>query len=447
LSGDGVELWRTSRGGGRAFLPTGRASRPRRGPAVRLGLAAAAWALASALTLPAAGGAEEAPPAPPGASPEELEQLRALGYVDFAAEAAPAARSGVVKHEPERSSPGYGLYASRPLRRAELIDAQGRAVRVWQGAGPGHWSHVLLLPDGDLLVVGSGSEKPEGGRIDDEARFLERRSWDDAVRWRLSLPAHHDVSLAPDGRFTVLVSEDRVVPEIDTEAEVRDEGIAFVTPDGALQERKLLVPMLLARPDVFRILPVKKRPLGDRRLMDLLHANSIEWMRRPELAARHPLYAPGNVLVSMRNQDAIAVFDWARGEVVWSWGQGEIRGPHCASVLENGNVLLFDNRLGEGWSRVVELDPVARRIVWQWRAPNPTDFYTASRGSAQRLPNGNTLVAESDRGHAFEVTPDGDVVWDWWNPHRDAAGRPATIIRMTRHPTLLFSKGTERSVQ
>jgi hypothetical protein len=149
----------------------------------------------------------------------------------------------------------------------------------------------------------------------------------------------------------------------------------------------------------------------------------------------------------MRNQDAIAVFDWARGEVVWSWGQGEIRGPHCASVLENGNVLLFDNRLGEGWSRVVELDPVARRIVWQWRAPNPTDLYTASRGSAQRLPNGNTLVAESDRGHAFEVTPDGDVVWDWWNPHRDAAGRPATIIRMTRHPTLLFSKGTERSVQ
>jgi hypothetical protein len=209
--------------------------------------------------------------------------------------------------------------------------------------------------------------------------------------------------------------------------------------------------MLLARPDVFRILPVQKRPLGNRRLMDLLHANSIEWMRRPALAARHPLYALGNVLVSMRHQDAVAVFDWARGEVIWSWGQGEIRGPHCASVLDNGNVLIFDNRLGEGWSRVVELDPVAREIVWEWHAPKREEFYTKSRGSAQRLPNGNTLIAESDRGHAFEVTPEGDVVWDWWNPHRDRSGHPATIIRMTRHPAALverlLSKGSDPSVK
>jgi hypothetical protein len=202
---------------------------------------------------------------------------------------------------------------------------------------------------------------------------------------------------------------------------------------------------------VFRIRPVQKRPLGNRRLMDLLHANSIEWMRRPALAARHPLYALGNVLVSMRHQDAVAVFDWARGEVVWTWGQGEIRGPHCASVLDNGNFLIFDNRLGEGWSRVVELDPLARKIVWQWHAPKREEFYTKSRGSAQRLPNGNTLIAESDRGHAFEVTPDGDVVWDWWNPHRDRAGHPATIIRMTRHPAplieRLLSKGSDPAVK
>jgi hypothetical protein len=169
-----------------------------------------------------------------------------------------------------------------------------------------------------------------------------------------------------------------------------------VKPDGTLQERKLLVPMLLARPDVFRILSVQKRPLGDRRLMDLLHANSIEWMRRPELAARHPLYALGNVLVSMRNQDSIAVFDWARGEVVWSWGQGEVRGPHCASVLDGGNVLLFDNRLGEGWSRVVELDPVARKTS----GSGARNRRTSPKAAAARSAAGRQhLVAESDRAH------------------------------------------------
>jgi hypothetical protein len=144
----------------------------------------------------------------PAAGADELEQLRALGYVDFAEDAAPVAQSGVVRHDAARSAPGYSLYASRPLRRAELIDAQGRSLRTWQGAGPGHWSHVLLLEDGDLLVVGSGSEKPEGGRIDDEARYLERRSFG---RRALAPRAPSAPRREPraDGRFMVLVSKDR----------------------------------------------------------------------------------------------------------------------------------------------------------------------------------------------------------------------------------------------
>ena len=88
---------------------------------------------------------------------------------------------------------------------------------------------------------------------------------------------------------------------------------------------------------------------------------------------------------------------------------GEILGPHDASVLKNGHILIFDNGLGRGWSRVIELDPLARRIVWEYKAPTPTDFYTATRGGCQRLPNGNTLITDSEAGRVFEVTPDGVV--------------------------------------
>ena len=88
----------------------------------------------------------------------------------------------------------------------------------------------------------------------------------------------------------------------------------------------------------------------------------------------------------------------------------------------------------------LEIDPSSGGIVWQYDGGNAAPgsaagFYTASRGSAERLPNGNTMIAESDRGHAFEVTPKGDLVWEFWNPARNAKGERAAIVRMNRVPT------------
>jgi hypothetical protein len=36
-------------------------------------------------------------------------------------------------------------------------------------------------------------------------------------------------------------------------------------------------------------------------------------------------------------------------------------------------------------------------------------------GKHQRLPNGNVLIAESGQGRAFEVTPEGKIVWEYIN--------------------------------
>jgi hypothetical protein len=37
---------------------------------------------------------------------------------------------------------------------------------------------------------------------------------------------------------------------------------------------------------------------------------------------------------------------------------------------------------------------------------------------ARRLPNGNTLIVESQAGRAIEVTPDQEIVWEFVHPHR-----------------------------
>ncbi|MCP5049247.1 MAG: hypothetical protein GY940_18905, partial [bacterium] len=45
-------------------------------------------------------------------------------------------------------------------------------------------------------------------------------------------------------------------------------------------------------------------------------------------------------------------------------------------------------------------------------------FYSYDCGSSERLPNGNTLISESNAGKAFEVTPNGRIVWEFYTPHR-----------------------------
>ena len=102
----------------------------------------------------------------------------------------------------------------------------------------------------------------------------------------------------------------------------------------------------------------------------------------------------------MQLQDTIIVVNWPRQELVWAWGQGQVSAPHDASWLRNGNILLFDNGVASKRSRVVEVNPSSREIDWEYDGGQTGSFYSAARGSAQRLPNGNTLVAVSDSGRA-----------------------------------------------
>jgi outer membrane protein assembly factor BamB len=89
--------------------------------------------------------------------------------------------------------------------------------------------------------------------------------------------------------------------------------------------------------------------------------------------------------------------------------------------LPNGNVLLFDNyghyREG-GISRVIEFDPKTMELVWSYTGSGDHPFESAIRSGQERLPNGNTLITESDGGRLLEVTRDGDIVWEYINPER-----------------------------
>lgn len=124
-----------------------------------------------------------------------------------------------------------------------------------------------------------------------------------------------------------------------------------------------------------------------------------------------------------------------------------------------GNMLIFNNgtrQLGTVYSSVIEFNPydgamedgnyvsevaagyapgpagmgmgagapqlVSNQVVWTYRSAMPHSFFSSYIAGAQRLPNGNTLICSGARGHLFEVTPDGEVVWEYVNPVGDRTG-------------------------
>lgn len=387
---------------------------------------AARWGFATML-LPWTVGCSENDLASDGSTSAtaELDRLRSMPYLSYTLSKADREQTSVTRHDESRSYPGYNLYTTPALCLVELIDASGAPVNSWTRQPCQQWSHAELLPSGDLLVV---------GRATMTERYLLRLSWDGTLLWERPMPVHHDVEMTPSGELLTLTMSLQIVPEIDDTLPTRDDRLTLLSPTGEAVQWLSLYDQFTANLHRFPLLPVRAQPRADgQTYADLFHANSVEWMRRPELESRGPLYAPDNVLVSMRHQNRVVIVSWTERKLLWSWGLGEISGPHDATWLATGNILLLDNGLGQERSRVLEVDPTSNEIVWEYQAPEPTDFYTATMGAAQRLPNGNTLIAASESGRAFEVGPGGEIVWEFWSPHLDSDGRRATLVRMKRY--------------
>jgi len=146
-----------------------------------------------------------------------------------------------------------------------------------------------------------------------------------------------------------------------------------------------------------------------------------------------------------RHINVIWVIDRKTNRVVWAWGPGHLLGPHMPTMLAGGRILVYDNGQNaadrvRGYTRVLELDPLTGKIVWEYRADPPKRFYSPSRGSNERLPNGNTFIAESDSGRLFEVTPAGKIVWEFLNPDRQKGGRRMALYRALRYPRDLVDR-------
>lgn len=178
-------------------------------------------------------------------------------------------------------------------------------------------------------------------------------------------------------------------------------------------------------------------------------------------------FHPDNIILDSRNANVLCIISKKTGEVVWQCGPnydkdpdkqlGWMIGIHHTHMIPKGlpgegNILVYDNGGAAGYgksnpmspsgqsnvlrdySRVIEFNPITKKIVWEYSPTNTLNLffmdnfrqYSPYVSSAQRLPNGNTMICEGGMGRVFEITSAGELVWEFVNPYIGVEGPPGS---------------------
>jgi hypothetical protein len=351
---------------------------------------------------------------------EMKAQLEALGYLEAVSSNPDPTRSGVALHDPERASAGINVYCSVYTPEIKFLDMKGKVLHTIRLPDAGTGADCMLEPDGAGRFI--ALVQPNLIQID----------WDSRVSWTSQRAHHHDFAVAPNGDIHTFSQRPGTVMSGELALPILDQTIAVVRRGGSLVREiafKRLFADRIPKQRLARMAAHRHKPKSRPYLAasDVYHPNSIEILQRDSALGRR-----GDWLVCLRNQNLVAVVDAKLGIVRWTFGPGVLDGPHHPSVLANGNLLVFDNGTDRGWSRVIEINPASRKIIWQYHGTPRSHFFSKARGSAQELSNGNVLITESTKGRVFEVTRSGEIVWDFWNPDRTDLGLRPQIYRMIR---------------
>lgn len=378
---------------------------------------------APAVTTVDGQGRFSAAPSDSGLSTEQQQTIARLEAIGYAQGVSLATEDGGVKRlDIERAWPGVALYVSGHAPEALLVDLEGRVLHRWHAAleevwpryatsGQKHHARFFFrrawpLEDGSLLVIfeGYGIVK------------LDRGS---NVVWAKPNRAHHDLDVQDDGRIVTLTRTAHLVPRLDAEQPKLEDFIVVLDENGhELSSLSLLEALERSRwrDQIHAVDPRLPERIQDKaRAGDLFHTNSVEIVRED-----HPTIdwmKKGRAIVSLRFLSAVMAVDLEQRRVVW-FHRGDFVGQHEPTLLADGNVLLFDNGNHSGQSRALEIDPGDGRVVWHYPGDGDPPLFSQCCSTATRLPNGNSQLVVTDMGRALEVTPDGEIVWEFVNPNR-----------------------------
>ena len=373
--------------------------------------------------------------------------------------------------------PGYTLMAPKHNTVTYLLDNEGRYVHQWKSEyEPGQTAY--LLPNGHLLRAGmlrvqGGTGGGEGGRI-------EEFDWDGHLIWGFNhatreYQLHHEIKPLPNGHVLALMVERKTREQAMAvgfdERQLRDE---YLVPD-AVVEIEPVYPNggkivwewhvwdhLIQNSDQAK--PNYGDPAAHPERVDVAcngratpafwnHMNSLDYNAKLD-----------QIVLSARGCNEIWIIDHSTtaieaaghaggkqgkgGDLIYRWGNPAAYGrgtmsdkqliqQHDAEWIPDGSpgaghMTIFNNGYDRGWSSIEEIvlpmDAAGHYLlepgkaygpakpVWHYEAKNRADFFSSEISGAQRLPNGNTLICAGIVGNLFEITPTGEMVWQYVNP-------------------------------
>ncbi len=204
---------------------------------------------------------------------------------------------------------------------------------------------------------------------------------DHKERWRKQVPNPWSCQGLPNGHRLVTLFAQNTVVEYDEEGKEVWKKDRLPGPVYSCQRLENGA-TLVACADVQQIIEIA--PDGTQ--------TTITVQGRPMSARR---LSNGNTLVALQQGGRVVEVD-STGKTVWE--ARNMNGPCHVERLENGNTIVCQMYTGQ----VVEVDPSGQKTVWTAKVPLVNPF------CAQRLPNGNTLIA--DNNGVSEVDPTGTQV-------------------------------------
>jgi hypothetical protein len=360
------------------------------------------------------------------------------------------------------------LYLFSPIRSTEtyLMDSTGVAIYTWQSDyTPGN--SVYLLENGNVLRTGglrSGSFDAGGA-----GGIVQEIAPDSSVVWEFQYASsrvqqHHDIEQMPNGNILMIAWESKT--KVEAIAAGRDPnllGDGELWPDHVIEidpASNEIVWEWHVWDHLIQDYDATKPNFGviaeHPELIDLNHTNrqaGADWNHVNAIDYNADL---DQILLSVHGFSEIWIIDHntttqeaagLAGDLLYRWGNPQAYDAGSATDQQfyvqhdaqwipdgypgGGNILVFNNgdRRTRTYSSVDEIVPPLNpdgsysltsesvygpaAAAWSYTAASPSDFYADHISGAQRLANGNTLICSGTEGRFFEVTPEGEISWQY----------------------------------
>lgn len=390
---------------------------------------------------------------------------------------------GILKND-SGSFNGYTLFTPLNSTETYLTNNCGEVVQQWSSNTPPAAS-VYLLENGNLLRTAkipntSITFGGVGGKI-------ELFDWDNNLIWEYTystnfVTQHHDIFPLPNGNILMLavttISESDAIllgrdPSLILDGKIYNEQVLELEPVGSndanivwewnikdhliqdFDNTKANFGVIKDHPELLNFNYLKDNNAN------WLHINSMQYNAELDqiiLSSRllSELYIIDHSTTTAEAASNAGGIYGKGGDFLYRWGNPEAYDMGDANnqtlfnqhypnwipnnYIDSGKIIIFNNGNKNSYSSVDILSPPTlspgvysydstngygpTSADWVYTAPNPLDFYSSFLSSAQRLPNGNTLICDGDSGYFFEIDSNENIVWEYINP--DSNNGPLT---------------------